>query len=165
VLGFAARRVRTPEEIVDLVGAVWLEVVASLHRFDPSRGELRPWILGIAAHLCATERRRSAREREVVARLGGRRTLDDDEIERLERAIDAASVAPRVVETLAALPPAEREVAELVLLDELTPTEAALALRLRPAAVRMRLARARRKLRAVVGEDMQFQQIAKEVSP
>ena len=51
------------------------------------------------------------------------------------------------------------------MLDELTPTEAAVALRLRPAAVRMRLARARRKLRAVVGEGMQIQQIPKEVSP
>lgn len=165
VLGFAARRVRTPEGIVDLVGAVWLEVIASLGRFDPSLGEVRPWILGIAAHLCATERRRQARERELVERLGNRRVLEDDDVERLERAIDAAAVAPRVLEALASLPPAERTVAELVLLDEVTPAQAAVALRLRPAAVRMRLARARRKLRRVADDGTRFQAIAKEVSP
>ncbi len=37
VLGFAARRARTSDEVVDLVGAVWLEIIASLDRFDPSR--------------------------------------------------------------------------------------------------------------------------------
>ena len=39
VLGFAARRARTPDEVVDLVGAAWLEIIASLDRFDPSRGD------------------------------------------------------------------------------------------------------------------------------
>jgi RNA polymerase sigma-70 factor (ECF subfamily) len=146
---FATRRANRPSDVVDLVAAVWLEVVASLDRYEPERGDALPWILGIAANLCATEQRRQAREREVVRRLGARRSPSDDDYERLESAIDALSVAPGLREGLVALPPGERAVAELVLLDELTPEEASEALGVRPAAIRMRLARARRKLRTI----------------
>ena len=62
VLGFAARRARTPDEVVDLVGAVWLEIIASLDRFDPSRGEalqglvrLRVDSFGAASHTRLTQ--------------------------------------------------------------------------------------------------------------
>jgi RNA polymerase sigma-70 factor (ECF subfamily) len=146
---FATRRATRPSDVVDLVAAVWLEVVASLDRYEPERGDALPWILGIAANLCATEHRRQAREREAVHRLGARRSPSDDDYERLESAIDALSVAPALRDRLRTLPPGERAVAELVLLDELTPEEAAEALGVRAAAIRMRLARARRKLRAV----------------
>ena len=167
VVRFAARRARTPEEIVDLVGAIWLEAIASLDRFESGRGEPLPWILGIAANLCAVERRRQLRERELIRRLGGRRPLHDDDFANLERRIDAAAVAPKLRRALASLPPAERAVAELVLLDELTPAQAREALRIRPAALRMRLARARRKLRAVAEDtDMTASiDLVKEVSP
>ncbi len=152
IVRFAARRASTPADVVDLVAAVWLEVVASLERFDPARGEGLPWILGIAANLCAVERRRVAREREAVRLLAGHRALDEEDAVRLEREIDAAGIAPRLRDELGRLPRGERAVAELVLLDELTPTEAATALGLHPAAVRMRLARARRKLRRVAAD-------------
>lgn len=164
---FAARRARTPEEVVDLVGAVWLEVIASLDRFEPARGDALPWILGIAANLCAAERRRQARESDIIQRLAGRRLLEDDDFARLEREIDAAAVAPILRRALASLPPSERAVAELVLLDGLSPTQAGTALRIRPPAVRMRLARARRKLRAVADEadKATSPDVVREVSP
>lgn len=161
---FAARRANRPSDVVDLVAAVWLEVVASLDRYEPARGDALPWILGIAANLCATEQRRQAREREVVRRLGARRSPSEDDYERLESAIDASSVAPALRESLRALPPGERAVAELVLLDELTPEEAAVALGVRAAAIRMRLARARRKLRAVADGRTPRVTFAEEVS-
>lgn len=161
---FAARRAERPSDVVDLVGAVWLEVVASLDRYEPDRGDALPWILGIAANLCAVDRRRRAREREVVGRLGGRRPSGDDDFERLERAIDAHSVAPALREGLRDLPSAERAVAELVFLDELTPKEAAEALGVRSAAVRMRLARARKKLRAIAEEGTSRARSVEEVS-
>ena len=166
VVRFAVRRARTPEEVVDLVAAVWLEVIASLDRFEPARGDVLPWILGIAANLCATERRRQVREREAVRRLGGHRSLDDDDVTRLEHAIDAAAVAPRLHRALTLLPSSERAVAELVLLDELTPVQASEALRIKPATARMRLARARRKLRVVAEEHEMFSSsYMKEVAP
>jgi RNA polymerase sigma factor (sigma-70 family) len=134
------------EEVVDLVGAVWLEVIVSLDRFEPAQGDVLPWILGIAANLCATERRRQQCERDVVQRLGGRRLLEDDDFARLEREIDAAAVAPRLRRALASFPPSERAVAELGPARWADAAQAADALQTRPAAVRMRLTRARRKL-------------------
>ena len=165
ILRFAARRAATPEDVVDLVAAVWLEVIACLDRFDPARGEGLPWILGIAANLCAVERRRIYRERDAVRRLAGARLLVDDDIARLEREIDSAAVAPKLRRALASLPPAERAVAELVLLDELTLAEAGAALGIKPGAVRMRLARARRKLRLAAGARFTLEnETLKEVS-
>jgi RNA polymerase sigma factor (sigma-70 family) len=150
VVRFAARRADDPASVVDLVAAVWLEVLGSLERFDPRRGRALPWILGIAANLCASERRRRAREREAVRRLGGRRVLQDDDHLRLEQKIDAARSAAVLRSALGTLPPAERVVAELVLVDDLTPSEVATALGIPAATARMRLARARRKLRPLV---------------
>jgi RNA polymerase sigma factor (sigma-70 family) len=150
---FAARRAERPSD-----------VVASLDRYEPHRGDVLPWILGIAANLCAVERRRRAREHEVVRRLGGRRALDEDDYERLEGVIDAAGVAPALRQGLRELPPSERAVAELVFLDGLTPSEAADALGIRSPAVRMRLARARRKLRAVAEESAGSEKFVREVS-
>ena len=161
---FAARRANQPSDVVDLVAAVWMEVVASLDRYEPSRGDALPWILGIAANLCAAERRRQARERDVARRLGARRSLHEDDFERLEAAIDALSVAPALRQGLRLLPPAERAVAELVLLDELTPAEASEALGVRAAAVRMRLARARRKLRPIAEARTSQARFVEEVS-
>lgn len=161
---FAARRAERPSDVVDLVAAVWLEVVASLDRYEPERGDALPWILGIAAKLCAVERRRRAREHEVFRRLGGRRAFEEDDYERLESEIDAAGVAPALRQGLRELPPSERAVAELVFLDGLTPAEAAEALGVRSPAVRMRLARARRKLRAVAEETPVQEKFVREVS-
>ena len=161
---FAARRADRPGDVVDLVAAVWLEVVASLDRYEPHRGDALPWILGIAANLCAVERRRRAREHEALRRLGGRRTLEADDFERLEGEIDAAGAAPALRQRLGELPPSERAVAELVFLDGLTPAEAAEALGIRSAAARMRLARARKKLRVVAEESASSERFAREVT-
>jgi RNA polymerase sigma factor (sigma-70 family) len=161
---FAARRAERPGDVVDLVAAVWLEVVASLDRYEPYRGDALPWILGIAANLCAVERRRRAREQDVVRRLGSRRTLDEDDYERLEGAIDAVAAAPALRQGLRTLPPTERAVAELVLLDGLTPAEAAEALGIRAAAVRMRLARGRKKLRALAEQGASSVDLVEEVT-
>jgi RNA polymerase sigma factor (sigma-70 family) len=150
VVRFAARHSTDPEAVVDLASAVWLEVVASLDRFDPRRGRALPWILGIAANLCASERRRRAREREAIRRLAGRRVLDEDDYAKLEREIDAARAAATLHREIGDLPPAERVTAELVLIEGLTPAQVGDALGIPSSAVRMRLTRARRRLRAAV---------------
>jgi RNA polymerase sigma-70 factor (ECF subfamily) len=151
VVRFAARRVDHPDSVVDLVAAVWLEVLGSLERFDPRRGPVLPWILGIASNLCASERRRKAREREAVRRLGGRRALDEDDYHRLERRIDAEAAAARLALAIRRLPLGERAVAEMVLVEGVAPGDAAAALEIPAAALRMRLTRARRKLQGALG--------------
>jgi RNA polymerase sigma factor (sigma-70 family) len=147
IVSFAVHRCSSADEIPDLVAAVWLEVIVSADRFDRRRGNAVPWVLGIAANLHASETRRRARQQEAARRLAGQRILDEDDYARLERQIESAAVAPVLREGLARLPAGERAVMELVALDGLTPAEAAEALGILPAAARMRLARARRKLR------------------
>lgn len=147
VTSFALKRCATSSEVADLVGAVWLEIVKSRGSFDPSRGRVVPWILGIAANLAASDARRRMREDEVLQRFGGQRRLEPNELEQLEEALVAASVMRRLSKQLAGLSDAERSVAELVLLDGLSPSEAAKALGITSATARMRLARAKKKLR------------------
>ena len=150
VVSFAARRCATPSEVPDLVGAVWLEVIASAETFDPRRGRAVPWLLGIAANLSASEARRRAREREAAGRLGGQKVLDEEDHARLEQAIDAAAVGSHLRDALAMLPQGQRSLVELLALDGLTLREAAEALGILPTAARMRLTRARRQLRGLL---------------
>ncbi len=152
VIGFGVRRLRDPEEVADLVAAVFLAVLRSADGFDPRRGTARAWLYGIAAKVVAEDRRRSAREAGARARLSGRRLLEPDDYAELESRLDAAAGAQRLHAAMAGLPPGDRAVLELVALDQLTVTEAAAALGIRPVAARARLARARRRLRSQLAE-------------
>jgi RNA polymerase sigma factor (sigma-70 family) len=150
---FAVRRVTRPDQAADLVAEVFLEVVESAGRYDPGRGEPIAWVMGIAVNLAAAQRRRDGREARAVARISGQRLLDPDDYAELEAQIDAARTARGLHEAVARLPEGERDLLALVSVDGLTPAQAARALGIRPAAARMRLARARRKLRAALAED------------
>jgi RNA polymerase sigma factor (sigma-70 family) len=150
VVRFAARRTTSPAEVLDLVAAVWLQVVASIDRFDETKGTAAAWVLGIAAHLCASDARRKAAEAAAVRRLAGQRMLGEDDIARLEAELSAATVSNDYLAAIASLPAAEREVAELTLIEGLSPVEAARTLGMSAPAVRMRLSRTRRKLRRAV---------------
>ena len=144
---FASRRCHRPQEVPDLVAAVWLEVVESTNRFDPTRGRAVPWLLGTAANLIASRSRRRMRELQARSRLGGRRSLDEDDYARLEEQMAAVGLAAELKDAISKLPTGERVVVELVALEGLTPGHAAGALGISSSAARMRLARGRMKLR------------------
>src|SRR6266516_2264410 len=149
LIGFAVRRLDDPEEVADLVAAVFLELIHAARRFDRRRGHALLWLYGLANKLLVEERRRKARDARAVGRLTGRLTgrrwLEPDEFARVEERIDASAKWHTLRASAERLSVAEREVLELVVLDELTPTEAAVALGIRPVAARVRLARARKK--------------------
>src|SRR5919204_357040 len=93
----------------------------------------------------------SLQEAEIAQRLGRHLTLDDDEYARVEEMIDAARWSPVVERALRErLSAAERSVFLLVAADELTPAQAAECLGIGAVAARMRLSRARKKLRLAV---------------
>ena len=167
VIRFAAKRTTSPQELVDLVGAVWLEMISSIPRFDDAHAEALPWILGIASNLCRADHRRRSRERQLIERLGGRRDIDPEDLVRLEEQIDAVAAARTVRREMMRLPASERTIAELVFIDDLTPVQAAEALGLSGSAARMRLSRARRRLREAVArsDPRSFLAIAKELAP
>lgn len=148
VIAFGVRRLGDSDQVADLVAEVFLAVLRSAGSYDPRRGTARAWLYGIAANVVAGGRRRAAKEAGAYAQLSGRRLLEPDDYAELDSRLDAASAARRLSEAMARVPRADRVVLELVALDQLTVTEAAAALGIRPGAARSRLARARRRLRA-----------------
>jgi RNA polymerase sigma-70 factor (ECF subfamily) len=82
-----------------------------------------------------------------VVRLAGRRELDPDQVEELLARIDAERAGRTLITELIALPTLDRAVIELVDIAGLRPKEAASVLGVTPGAVRMRLMRARARLR------------------
>jgi len=147
LMGYFARRCRDPHTVADLTSETFVRAMDSFARFDPRRGSDRAWVFGIAAHVFARHCDQSAGGRDAVARLGGHRTLDEDEIEELAERIDAEREGAALMQRYARLPAIERAAIELVDLEGLTPKEAALALGVSGVAFRKRLSRARSRLR------------------
>jgi RNA polymerase sigma-70 factor (ECF subfamily) len=85
--------------------------------------------------------------------LAGRRELDIDEAAELVVRIDAERSGRTLLDGMAALAQADRDVIELVDIVGLARREAAAALGISPGAMRIRLFRARGRLRKIVGED------------
>lgn len=153
VTRFVARRISDPHTVDDLTTEVFLAAIDTAERYQVGRGSPRAWLLGIARNVVAAEWRRHAGERDKAERAGGHRYLDGDDIVRLEEQIDAERVARALHSTLSALPERLRSVIELVDLDGLTLAEAAAALGIRNGTARVRLHRARKRLKAAFPPD------------
>lgn len=80
--------------------------------------------------------------------MAGQRWIEPDDLERIERRIDASAAVRQLQRAVAALPPGQREVIELVVGEGMTSAQAAAALGLRQGTVRVRLFNARRRLGA-----------------
>ncbi len=148
VLGFVARRVDSPHLAADLTADIFVAALENAHTYDARRGAPVAWLYGISRNVISAHFRGSAREQHAVARITGRRLLDDEDISAIEGRIDAARAARQLADAHAALPDRLREVLDLVALDGLTTREAAQALGISSTAARVRLHRARKALRA-----------------
>jgi RNA polymerase sigma factor (sigma-70 family) len=145
---FALRRCSNPQDVGDLVASVFVEMFAAAGSYDRRRGSARAWLLGIAVRCLADQQRVGYRQAELERRVGVRVEFELDEFEMVVDEIDAARAAPVVTRALSAeLTDDEREIFLLVAADGLSVANAARALGVTAGAGRMRLARARRKLR------------------
>lgn len=145
---FVARRIGDRERAADLTAEIFLAAIDAADRYQEGKGTPRAWLFGIARVVVADVGRRSERQRLGEERLRGSALLDEDDAARLDARIDAAARSRELYGAIGRLPEGERAVLELVALDELSLAEAAAAAGLRPVAARVRLHRARRKLRA-----------------
>lgn len=143
---FVARRVGDPERAADLTADIFLAAIESAHRYRP-HGTPKAWLYGIARIVVAEDRRRSSRERDRQERLRGSALLDEEETARIEERIDAAARSRGLYEAMDDLGEDQRALLELVAIDELTVAEAAAAVGVSAVTARVRLHRARRKLR------------------
>ncbi|GAA1961221.1 sigma-70 family RNA polymerase sigma factor [Kitasatospora viridis] len=144
---YFARRSADPHTVADLTADTFVEVITSFAAFDPRKGTARSWVFGIARHVYAAHCAADSRRQEKAERLAGRRELDADQVEELLDRIDAERAGRQLVNELTALPAPDRAVVELVDLAGLTTREAADVLGSSPGALRMRLMRARARLR------------------
>jgi len=144
---FFARRCGEPQVVADLTSETFVQAIGSLASFDPRRGGARAWLFGIARHVYARHCERAAHGGHTLAALAGHRELEEDEIEDLADRIDDQRAGRELLERLTQLPELERAALELVDLDGLAPREAAAALNISRGALRVRLFRARTRLR------------------
>jgi RNA polymerase sigma-70 factor (ECF subfamily) len=145
LLGYALRRVGSPEDASDVVADTML---VAWRRIDdvPADGDARLWLYGVARRVLANHHR-SALRRE---RLGERLRLQLREVVP-DPAEDLTTTAV-IREALAALSPSDRELIELTTWEGLEPHEAAIVLGVPARVVRNRLHRARARLRRQLGD-------------
>jgi RNA polymerase sigma-70 factor (ECF subfamily) len=108
-------------------------------------------VFGIARHIYAAHCASLSQQRAKVARLAGRRELGADHVAELLDRIDAERASRSLLAALAQLPDLDRAAIELVSIAGLQAKEAASVLGVAPGALRMRLMRARARLRAAAG--------------
>jgi RNA polymerase sigma-70 factor (ECF subfamily) len=144
---FVARRVDDPYLAADLTADVFVAAIESAGSYRRGRGEPAAWLFGIARNILAGERRRKAKELRVAARIRGRELLDEDDLAALHELIDRESAGRKLLGDLERLPDGERAVMELVALDGVSVGEAGRALGIGAVAARVRLHRARGRLK------------------
>lgn len=150
VFGYAAQRLGA-QAAEDLVGETFLVAFQRRDRFDPAYGDARPWLLGIATNLISRRRRTEAAHFRALLR-SPREVPAEEQADRAAARVSAAAVRPLLAEALAALPARDRDVLLLIAWAELSYQQTALALDIPVGTVRSRLNRARRKVRAALGE-------------
>jgi RNA polymerase sigma-70 factor (ECF subfamily) len=151
VTAYAARRCSCAEDVADVVAQTFVQLLSAAGRYDSGRGEPAAFLFGIAGNVVRDLHRSGARRQALTVRLAGRGLLDDDDVERIESAIDAARAAEAISGALGEVPTGERAVLELVAGGR-TPSEAAGELGISPGAAWTRLSRARQRLRGLVDD-------------
>jgi RNA polymerase sigma factor (sigma-70 family) len=154
VTAYFARRSSDPQIVADLTADTFVQAITTFATFDPRKGTPRAWVFGIVRRIYAAHCQAHSQQRSRVERLAGRRELAPDEVGELIDRIDAERAGRALVTELTTLPAADRAVVELVDLAGLQPKEAAQVLGVAPGALRMRLMRARARLRKAAGPDL-----------
>ncbi len=154
ITAYAIRRCDHPDEVADLVADTFMIALQASGRYVPETDTALPWLFGIARRVLARQRRRrSGFARLLVKSSNSSIRFQGIEEDAIAGAIDATRSGPTLRRALQSLSRGEREVLELVAFAGLTPSEAALALDLSPNAARLKLSRARKHLRHVLGPD------------
>jgi len=136
----------------DLTAETFARAWLSRERFcDDRDGSALPWLLGIAGNLLADAVRRERIDSRARKRLG----LPVDLASEDGYAEVEARLSPRLAldHALRSLPAHEREALELRVIDELPYGQIAKRLEIRPAAARLRVSRALRRLALSVSKE------------
>jgi RNA polymerase sigma factor (sigma-70 family) len=141
VVSYARRRVPA-ESVDDVVAETFL---VAWRRLEHIPAESLPWLLAVARNVIVTQQRGARRRRALQSR------LQSTAVEAVEHP-SADELGP-VAAALARLSENDREALTLIAWDGLRPSQAAAVLGESPATFRVRLHRAKRRLRHSLGED------------
>ncbi|MGI5491502.1 RNA polymerase sigma factor [Microtetraspora malaysiensis] len=140
-----------PEVAEDLVGETFLIAFARRDRYDAAYPDARPWLFGIVTKLVSRHRRTEAARYRALLRSPADDVVDSP-ADRVAAGVTARSARPALARALAALPARDRDVLLLFAWGDLSYEEVARALDIPIGTVRSRLNRARKKVRAALGD-------------
>lgn len=143
---FVRRRVGDVAD--DIASEAFVRAFERRSRYDKTRPNALPWLLGIAVNLVARHYRDEERQLRAYARTGVDPVLGGGE--PLDARLDAVGTRARLAIALAELRPEERDVLLLHAWGELEYGEIAEALEIPVGTVRSRLSRARAHVRELL---------------
>ncbi|WP_225853772.1 RNA polymerase sigma factor [Micromonospora sp. AMSO31t] len=149
LLRYCSRRVG-PQLAEDVVAETFLLAHEHRDRYDSSRGELLPWLYGIATNLLRRHRRVEVRALRLAARA---ESETEGPSRRTAERIDGERTVARLAGVLAGLPRRQRDVLLLYAVAELEYAEIAAALDIPLGSVQSALHRARTKVRAALAAE------------
>jgi RNA polymerase sigma-70 factor (ECF subfamily) len=150
LFGYACLRVgRGPAE--DVVADTFLAAFAQRHGYDLARASARPWLFGILTNKIAERSRMEKIHYRAYARAWQNPVLEGI-ADRVADQVSAQAQRGQLAAALSRLNAADRHVLLLVAWGQLSYDEVAQALRIPPGTVASRLNRARRKVRAALGD-------------
>jgi RNA polymerase sigma factor (sigma-70 family) len=147
IFSYAIAHCANASDVADVVGETFLAALRSAGRFADHGEDAVPWLFGIARRVLAHQRRSFARRQRLVGKLQALPVPSPDEAAVIDAAIDACSLAPQLSAALNTLRPKDRELLQLVSGDQLSPAQAGAVLGMNPNTARVRLSRARARLR------------------
>lgn len=135
----------------DLVAETFLVAFRRRDRYDLARPNALPWLYGIATNLLAQHRRDEVR-RLRLNQVAGQAEVSIGHAERSTERVAAQAMRGPLNAALGALAAPDRDVLLLIAWEQLSYEEVAAALGIPIGTVRSRLNRARRKVRAALGQ-------------
>ena len=149
VTGYFMRRTRDPEVAADLMAETFAAALLSLPRYRPGAAPATAWLFGIARNKLAHWQRRQGVERRARRRLGiGEVELDEADLTAIEALADAQRAETVMRGELALLPAEQRAAITAHVVDERDYADIAREQGVSEPAVRQRVSRGLRRLRA-----------------
>lgn len=148
VLGYALRRSASREDAFDVVAETFAIAWRRRAELPTDPDELRPWLFGVARRCLANAGRSADRASRLGQRLAD--AFGDQHVPDPAAAHEENNDRREVRRALDRLADQDRELITLIAWEGLTPAQAATVLGLSPATTRVRLHRARARLRAAL---------------
>ncbi|MBV8932264.1 MAG: RNA polymerase sigma factor [Kutzneria sp.] len=136
----------------DLTAETFLAAFRGRRRFDLTARTALPWLYGIATNLVRRHRRAEVAQYRAMARTGVDPVFADNHADLVADRVVAVATGTRLSGALARLTAKERDTLLLFAWGELNYDDIAAALHIPVGTVRSRLNRARRRLRATLGD-------------